>query len=124
MKIQSKLRIFPCCLKLFFLIFEFSYFQLASLSLSLSLFLSLIHILIYLLFLAKYSLIDKFMLLEKTKCISCKLFAQLQLFSSGKAFTKLYNFTSCKKQQRNRGRKTEKEQERERSELKTRDFKN
>ena len=118
MKIQSKLRICPRCLKLFFLIFEFSYFQLASLSLS------LIHILIYLLFLAKYSLIDKFMLLEKTKCISCKLFAPLLLFSSGKAFTKLYNFTSCKKQQRNKRRKSEKERERERSELKMKEFKN
>ena len=55
----SKLRIRLCCVKLFFLIFEFSCFQLTSFS--------LVHITIYMLFLAKYSLVDKFMLFEKNK---------------------------------------------------------
>ena len=46
-------------------------------------------ILIYLLFLAKNSLMDKIMSFEKTKCIPCKLFAQPRLFSSCKAFAQL-----------------------------------
>ena len=60
---------------------------------------------------------------EKTKCIPCKLFAQPRLFSSCKTFAKLYNFTSGKEQQRAEGER-ERVYERERSELKTREFKN
>ena len=62
------------------------------------------------------------MLFEKTKCISCKLFAQPRLFSFCKAFAELYNFTSCKEQQgaegervRQNERKSVREREREAS---------
>ena len=68
-------------------------------------------------FLAKYSLIDKFMSLEKRNGIPCKLFAQPRLFSSCKAFAQLDNLISCKEQQRAEGervRKNERESVRER----------
>ena len=54
---------------------------------------------------------------KKTKCIPSKLFAQPRLFSSCKAFAELYNFISCKEQQRAEGervRNNERESVRER----------